>query len=267
MKKFLALSFSLIFVLFCFTACLGEVQRIEAEFAQHEALSDVAFYNNDICIGSKKFESSAHPLGSFVRATDGVYYLASTKNGIMNYSVQIYKCDFKASTSELVFEKSKLTNEPALTFYKDGKIHYQYNFTITGDKKGNVCEYYDIKTGQNGTCSALESTTKEYNIQVNSNAFKATHSHNGASYLIDNEFLSKTEYSNLPLEEYFTPNKVVYSNGHYLLCYTAKIKTTYLYAVFELLPNEKEIVFQSLYKSEGHLFGGPAYELFYIVNE
>ena len=267
-KRLLMILLSLTLVALSLSSCTDGFNKTADELSQLGDTENVVYeYDEAISFGECVFEGLPDSNGAYVSYQGLIYYSATKKNSLMDYSELIYKLDPHAKTSEVVYEKRGLANAPAFSIYKDGKIHYSYNYTIFGDSSANVCEYYDIKTGASGTCASLEADSSNY-ISIENGIFRIVEQKSGSIYYITEELISSSGYG-IILENEFEPDISSNENGHILLSYKlsrGKLKKDYLYAVFEYVPRENKLIFQTHFKVENKI-KEPDIDLFYVIYE
>ena len=269
MKKRLSIILlALSLVTLTLASCTGGLSKITNELSSLEATNNVFFDDgSSISNGTDVFEDLPRSNGAYVFYNGELYYSATRKNSLMDYSELIYKLDIATKSSELVYEKRGLANAPAFSIYKDGKIHFQYNYTLTLDPSATVCEYYDLASGNTGTCASLENITDNY-ITVENGIFRIVEQKSGSIYYITEELLS-TQGFDVILNNSFVPAASSNANGHILVSYmvsSGKLTKDYLYVVFEYLPQTNELVFQTHFTIEDKL-KEPDFDLYYVIYE
>lgn len=267
-KRLPVILLALVLVILTFASCTGGLNKITDELSKFEATNNVFFDDgNSISNGTDKFEDLPRSNGAYAFYNGELYYSASRKNSLMDYSELIYKLDIATQASELVYEKRGLANAPVFSIYKDGKIHYQYNYTITHDPSANVCEYYDLSNGNSGTCTSLENVIDNY-ITIENDIFRIVEQKSGSIYYISEELISSQGFDVI-LNHDFVPAISSDANGHILLSYmvsSGKLAKDYLYVVFEYLPESNELVFQTHFTIENKI-KEPDFDLYYVIYE
>ena len=269
MKKYLAMISFIVLLILSLSSCScgQDIEEVKKAFANHAPDSNViavldnsTFYFAVHTLRLRDIVDGEEPNDGYL-FWDGKLYFSTTKeNGIFNFSLYVYVCDFYGANKHLVFEKHGYKTHPWVTGNQE-ILYIEHYETNVMDASARVIDSYNVisdayQTVETGETAHLSNYKKDakgaYSCTFEDGVLSIVDIHKNATYIVNpttlvcdafNEELNEIECSFCGF--YAT------TNGKMFLLY--RIESTgsqYPHLVCEYIPDIGEVVFSLLYLAD-----------------
>ena len=269
MKKVIALSLSILFLLLC--SCQNSEKKFEdvkQEFSQYTPSNDVALVLDDEVL---YFHDHTLRLKDVLQREDAkfervnllndkIYYVFKEKTAWKTYVLSIGRCDLDGSNNTILFEKENVDSDIRV-FFNGGTATVLYF-----ENEVRMALSYDVLTNTHSVSEAAEDDAQyqvrsKYKVEEKKGTFYVTDSATQDQAVIDEAFLQNTPYYDSLKKYDYSAYRASLGDGKILLVYRLNLERFdlfpkgYAMVIFEYRFDAKELVFMSAlypYDCEGY---------------
>ena len=220
-------------------------------------MDSCVFYFADHTLDLRDILIEETPNNGYFFINGTLYFSAVRENGIFDFSLFIYACDFYGNNKQLLFEKHGYKTCPEAVA-NDGIFYFEHYNTHVFDQKMRVIDSYNIYTGNYNTVKTGETQSlsdykknykKNFSIDSDNEILIITDLQGGLKYTINTKELPLTALNDTleGIDYSFSDFYITADNKIFLLYSINSNNPAYPFFICEYIPNSDDTAFKFLF--------------------